>query len=546
MPSVPRSAFRIPSFPASWPWFAAALSGILLALCFPPYDLGGLSWLALTPLIAALWFSKEREKHEDFRCFLLGYVTGVIYFLGCFAWVHTVTILGWIALCLYVAVYPAIFAAFVGRALKPRQSPFEATPIWQKSINNLLVSALVATTWVSLEWVRSVLFSGFGWDTLGIALHDNVALIQVCDITGVGGLSFMLVMVNAMIVLTAKRLQSEFGRHKLRPHYDFSFTVAIVGVVFAYGAGQVYQKKPEAEYLNIAAIQGNIPVNEKRDLENDKRILDLHIRRSEQAFAMSPDLLIWPEATTPRPINDEETGNAVKALAERAPGDFLLGTVSFDDDGGYNSALLLTEGGTKHKFYHKVHLVPYGEYVPMRHSFPPLAWAIGDLVPDDFTFGQGPVVLQMSKKDIKLAPLICFEDTLGDLARGFVLKGAQVFVTVTNDGWFLKTAESRQHLNNAIFRCAETKLPMIRAANTGISCVVDRLGRVIAVLADEKGDTFIEGTLFARQVEVPKNPALTFYVRYGEVFTYACIGITALAGVVAFFRRERRSPNSST
>lgn len=540
MPSVPRSAFRIPSFPSSWPWLAAALSGVLLVLCFPPFDLGGLSWLALTPLIAALWFSEEWEKHDDFRCFLLGYLTGAVYFLGCFSWVHTVTILGWLALSLYVAVYPAIFAAFVGRALKPRQSPFESVSIWQKSTNNLRVSVLVAAAWVSLEWVRGVLFSGFGWDTLGTALHDNVALIQVCDLTGVGGLSFMLVMVNAMIVLTAKRLHSEFGHHKLRPHYDFSLTVAVVGVVFAYGAGQVYQKPPESEHLNIAAVQGNIPVNEKRDLDNDKRILDLHIRRSEQAFAMNPDLLIWPEAATPRPINDEETGNAVKALAERAPGDFLLGTVSFNDDGGFNSALLLTNSGQKHQFYHKVHLVPYGEYVPMRHTFPPLAWAIGDLVPDDFTFGKGPVVLQMSKKDIKLAPLICFEDTLGDLARGFVLKGAQVFVTVTNDGWFLKSAESQQHLNNAIFRCAETKLPMIRAANTGISCIVDRLGRVITVLADEKGDTFIEGTLFARQVEVPKNPAVTFYVRYGEVFTYACIGITALAGIVAFIKRKQR------
>ena len=130
-----------------WPWFAALLSGILLALCYAPAGWSGLAWVALTPLLAALWFSEPWTRREGGRLFLLGYVTGVGYFLGCFHWLVTVTVPGWIALCLYLAVYPAAWAVFVG-AWKPRQSPFEAKPVWMKSGNNLLVAALAAAAWI--------------------------------------------------------------------------------------------------------------------------------------------------------------------------------------------------------------------------------------------------------------------------------------------------------------------------------------------------------------------------------------------------------------
>ncbi|HRJ72635.1 MAG TPA: nitrilase-related carbon-nitrogen hydrolase, partial [Terrimicrobiaceae bacterium] len=165
------------------------------------------------------------------------------------------------------------------------------------------------------------------------------------------------------------------------------------------------------------------------------------------------------------------------------------------------------------------------------------AWIVGDLVPDDFDFGPGPKVLQLASKPVKVGPLICFEDTLGDLARKFVRQGAQIFVTVTNDGWFLKSAGSQQHIIHALFRCAETKIPMVRAANTGVSCVIDRFGRIRDRLRDESGDTFIEG-FFTASVEVPRNPGLTFYVRNGEVFALACLGTALAAAAVTFFRRK--------
>lgn len=517
-----------------WPWLCALASGGMLALCFAPVDQGGFAWFGLTPLIAALWFSSPWKKLEPLRLFLLGYVAGLVYFVGSLHWLWTVTVPGWLALSAYVAVYPALWALFTGWVIVPRQSPYEAKPIWMKSGNNLLVAALSAAAWVGLEWIRGVLFTGFGWNSLGIALHRNYALIQISDITGVGGLSFLLVMVNVMIVLTAKRLKVEIGRHALRPHYDFNLTVALVVLAFGYGVRQLFAPAVPSIPMTVAAVQGNVPVMVKRDLMNEQNILDLHTRYSEMALTMKPDLLVWPEAATPRPIfADQHNWDAVLAIASKFDGDFLLGSVN----GDYNSAVLLTKKGTEAEIYDKTHLVPFGEYLPLRGKIPIFEWIVGDLVPDDFQFGKGAKVLQMEAKPVKIGPLICFEDTLGDLARKFAGLGAQMFVTVTNDGWFLHSAGSRQHFNHSVFRCAETKLPMVRAANTGVTGLIDSFGRPGKILEDEKGSTFMEGS-FVGQMNVPQTPAKTFYTLYGEIFSLACLGAGVIGCGVAFFRRN--------
>jgi apolipoprotein N-acyltransferase len=348
-------------------------------------------------------------------------------------------------------------------------------------------------------------------------------------------------MVNMMIVITLKRLQTEIGREKLRPHYDFNLTVALVALVFAYGVRQLLRPPPPAETLSIAAVQGNVPVDEKRDLENENRILNLHVRLTETALATKPDLLIWPEAATPRPLfSDQYNWDVVRNLAQNHEGDFLLGTVYSDESGDYNSAVLLTEAAKNAQVYKKIHLVPFGEYVPLRNPFPLFAWIVGNLVPDDFDFGKEPVVLLMSKKNVKIGPLICFEDTLGDLTRQFALRGAQVLVTMTNDGWFLKSAGSEQHVLHSLFRCAETKLPMIRAANTGVSCVIDQFGRIVNRLRDGKGSTFIEGVLFA-QLDFPTNAQKTFYTLYGEIFSVLCLAISVAASGFHLLRTRPQS-----
>src|SRR5213075_2259082 len=176
-----------------------------------------------------------------------------------------------------------------------------------------------------------------------------------------------------------------------------------------------------------------------------------------------------------------------------------------------------SDGGAHLQIYRKVHLVPFGEYVPGRHTIPLLARVVGDQVPDDFAFGKEFTVFQLTGDKAKVAPLICFEDTIGDLARQFVLRGANLLVNLTNDAWFLHSAGSQQHLTNAIFRCVETRRPMARAANTGVTCFVNQFGRVTQVLLDDTGSTFTEGVLTG-EVKVPTEHELTFYTRHGELF----------------------------
>ena len=524
-----------------WPWLCALLSGLLLSLCYAPVNQGGLAWVALTPLIAALWFGPHWGKRENERLLLVGLLGGFGYFLGSLHWLITVTVPGWIALSLYLAVYPALWAWFVGTVARPVDKDASGM-IWLSSANNLRVALLGSFAWVGTEWLRGVVFTGFGWNALGVTLHKNIALIQIADITGVAGISFLLVMVNMMIVLTVKRLIVEVRTKTLKTHFDFTLTILLVVLVFGYGVRQVMKAPPLSTKLTFAAIQGAVPIHEKRDPAFEEKILDQHKRMTEQAMAINPDLIIWPEAATPGPLfyeGDQRSLQVVRDIVEKFNGDFLLGTVHLAPYGDFNAAALITEKGRMTQLYYKMHLVPFGEYVPLRHSaFPIFAWLVGDLVPDDFNFGPEPKILLMNKKPAHIAPLICFEDTLGDLARKFAIMRAQIFITLTNDGWFLKSAGSEQHLNNAIFRCVENRLPMIRAANTGVTCVVDARGRVTQKFETREDGTFGEGFLNST-VEFPNDPVKTFYTENGELFAQISLFMAALWAGVHMIRRFR-------
>jgi apolipoprotein N-acyltransferase len=248
-----------------------------------------------------------------------------------------------------------------------------------------------------------------------------------------------------------------------------------------------------------------------------------------------PDLVVWPETAVP--VLLENAGGLLAEIGAAAQTPVLLGIQRFQGWQIYNSAVLIGPDGAQRAVYDKHHLVPFGEYVPLREEFPLLAAIVGDLVPDDFDAGTQFEILEMASRPVKLAPLVCFEDTLGDLARRFAQRGAQAFVVVTNDGWFLKSAGSMQHLHNAVFRCVETKLPMIRAANTGVTCAIDRLGTVREVLCDDSGSTFTQGVLFSR-IDAPSHPEHTFDTRHGEVFSISCLAATALAIATCLARRK--------
>jgi apolipoprotein N-acyltransferase len=406
---------------------------------------------------------------------------------------------------------------------------------WTKSTSNLRLAFILAAGWTTLEWLRGWVFSGFGWNGLGVALHDTWPLIQISEITGVAGLSFMVAFANVIVLATAYRLIVEARTRVMRPHFDFTITMAGIVGVLVFGL-RTTQVSPSTKPFRVAVVQSNVPQNQKFDPEFTTRIFDQFRRLSEIALRSNPppDLLVWPESSMPGPVlADEQSRKFVMDLAASSETDLLLGTIDVDNQNVYNAAILIADGGDRIQVYRKVHLVPFGEYVPGRHTVPLLAQIVGDQVPGDFKEGKEHTLFTLTNSDVHVAPLICFEDTIGELTRQFVLPsetspGANLLVDMTNDGWFQRSAGSHQHLANAIFRCVETRRPMIRAANTGVTCFINQFGRITQMLRDDTGSTFTEGVL-AGEIKVPTEHELTFYVRHGELFAKTCAAITVVS-----------------
>jgi apolipoprotein N-acyltransferase len=552
-----------------WPWLAAIATGILYAACFAPFNYDWLCWIALTPLLAAIWFSGAESKRRWARDILLGYVAGVSFFWTVFSWLQTVTVPGWLLVGAYMALYVALWSWLCGllrpglrkfrdkpiegvdavtRRLNEKYAATRGTPVeiadgteplvdsparrspWLSSINNLRLAFLLAAAWVAQEWLRSIVFSGWGWNTLGTALHAQLVLIQIAEFTGVAGISFMVAFTNVILVATVRRFILETQVKPMRPHFDLTLTMASIVGVMGFGVHALHVHR-ETTPLNVALVQPNIPRDEKFSVEFANKTFEKFTELSRPALEVNAhaDLLVWPESAMPGPVlGDELSHRFVMDFSASAKTDLLLGTIDQDETHAYNAAMLVSDAGAHLQIYRKVHLVPFGEYVPGRHTIPLLARVVGDQVPDDFAFGKEFTVFKLTGEKAKVAPLICFEDTIGDLARQFVLNGANLLTNVTNDGWFLHSAGSRQHLANAIFRCVETRLPLVRAANTGVTCFVNEFGNITQTLLDENGTPFTQGTLTG-QVAIPVNAEPTFYVLHGELLAYACAGLTTVA-----------------
>ena len=573
-----------------WPLLAALSSGGLLTLCFAPWNQEWLCWLALTPLTGALWSLREddptagvREKGRFgwvrrlagkrwARGFALGYAAGLIFFWCAFYWLAQVTEIGWFILQFYMALYFAAWGCFVATIARPwegsrptatgvrrisaapsifRTPPPAGGSSLLRSRWNLWIAFLGAAAWTGLEWLRGYVFTGFGWNDLGVALHNNLPFLQIVQWTGVGGLSFLAAFVNLIAVATVLRFALEIQAHRLRPHFDFTLTVSLVLVVFAYGVYQLRASAREATVpgttvaLRVAAVQAGIPQDVKWNRALEDSIHQKYERLSDAAIATHPQLLLWPEASTTYGMFDArgDTKTFVDRIADRAHCNMLLGTLDYDfgPDGrsqaDYNAAMMRATGDARYQIYHKIHLVPFGEYVPFRHSFPLFAWIVGQQVPGDFDAGTQPGVFVTNDPEVRLAPLICFEDTVGRDVRQPVRMGAQLLVNITNDGWFGLTANNRQQLAEATMRTVENRRPLVRCANTGVTAFIDANGRVTQMLREPKtGSVFAAGVL-AGVVQVPVNPVMTFYTQHGEVFSGAC---AAAAGLIAFLRLWRK------
>ncbi len=541
------TAARTSVFSKLWPWLCAALSGLLMALCFAPFNIGGLAFVALGPLLCAIWLKVPARRAGWYRLGL-GYVAGLVFFTVTFSWLSE---LGPLydsvflrslpfLLALYLSIYPAVWAWFAGwiagshfaRVPLDRLLPPPRVPLLF-STYNLALSILVSAAWVATEWLRGPVITNFAWNALGVALYHPATLpmIQAVEFTGVGGLSFVLMMCNAIGLITVLRLREEIGRARIRPHFDFSATVALVVALFFHGLWAYRNRQPAATVpLRVVAVQPDIPQKWKFSNGKDAEIFERLDRLHGLAEALQPHLVLWPEASVPGGmLADVETQRFVRDHAGKVPA-LLLGTDDFSRN--RNSAAFIVRGREEVQFYDKRSLVAFGEFLPAR---PLLGWALDGLVPGDFEAGTEAKIFELAEPAIKFAPLICFEDTVGNLVREPVQLGANVLVNVTNDGWFGRSAAAEQHFVNAIFRAIENRRPLIHATNTGVTASVDVLGNVVRWAAP------FTAVAVQQQIHVPTGRETTFYTRNGEVFSIACAALTlaAMAGRLWLLRRRR-------
>jgi apolipoprotein N-acyltransferase len=490
------------------------LSGTLLVLSFPTNDLNFLAWIALVPLLIAI-----REKPVK-TAFGQGWLAGLVFFVGTLSWVinamhqygkipFPVSVLVMLLLAGYCAVFVALFAAIL---------------VALKDARGLLRPWTAAALWVTLEWLRGHLFTGLPWALLGYSQYHALSVIQIADVTGVYGVSFLLVLVNALGARFAEMLGSRVGLSAKPvpiPWVTVPLAAALLVIVVDYGHWRLDPRNNPANghSLRIGLVQPNIDQAQKWDVALRRQTIDRYKKLTNQVV-QEVDLVVWPEAATPF-FFDVETDyreELLRFVRDRGV-PLLFGSPAVDSrtDGGarlLNSAYLVSGGGMVLDRYDKVHLVPFGEYVPLKpilFFLDKLVVGIGDFVP-----GAGPRV--MSGPSGHLGLVICFEVIFPDLVRQFVDRGADYMVTITNDGWFGRTSAPYQHFAMVVFRAVENRVPFARAANTGISGFIDAEGHILRT-----SELFVEGAMSG---EVRIGGPRTFYTAYGDLFTLGCAILT--------------------
>ncbi|MBF0559919.1 MAG: apolipoprotein N-acyltransferase, partial [Nitrospirae bacterium] len=486
--------------------------GFLLVLSFPRMGLFPLAWIALVPLLIFLY---DKNSKTAFKA---GFFFGLVYFFGTLYWIyHSIHFYGGVplvpslllvfVLCMYLSLYPALFAVLYASNIKRTDMPA------------LFIAPLI---WTTLEFLRSYMLSGFPWSSLGYSQYEFLAIIQIADITGVYGVSFLIVAVNGAVVdmLFLKR------RYKERPLASFlpmtsGFVVLALVVVLtlSYGLFRLQQQRP-GSVIKASVIQGNIEQDKKWDPAYQQSVTDTFKDLSFSAARDKPDLIVWPETAVPFLFRtDKERSDYMVSLQRQFDSYLLFGSVMSKNrkekpaptENKYaNSAVLLDKNGNITYIYDKIHLVPFGEFVPLRHllSFVDLTGDIGDYV-------RGESYTKAVTPFGSFGTLICYEIIFPGLVRKFYVKGGDFIVTITNDAWFGKTPGPYQHFSMAVFRAIENRKPVIRCANTGVSGFIDSCGRIL-------GKTEIFSRTYLTS-DIRTDKTLSPYTKYGDIFPYLSI-----------------------
>ena len=492
---------------------AACISGMLLTASFPKLGIEWLAWFALVPLLYGL---KESPPGAGFR---IGFIAGMTHYLSLLYWLvpvmrtygHLPWYLAIIILILFatvLALYLALFAMILNSlGGKP----------WHCFL-------LLSPAWISMEYIRGILFSGFPWELLGYSQFERLPLIQVSDMVGVYGVSFLITLVNSAIFFCLLYFSKKKWQHaKITGRLAaVSILVSLVSIALtlAYGyqrINRIDRLIANAPKARIAVVQGNIDQALKWDRAFQTATIDKYHRLSRAAVPENPDLVIWPESATPFYfLMEAEPTEMVMNGIRRVNTDFLLGSPSFARKNHkveyYVSAYLISPQG-KWIRYNKSHLVPYGEYVPFKKWVPFLGKIVAHV--GDFVPGKKGKIIPWGNENLGIQ--ICYEIIFPDLSRAMVKNGATLLVNITNDAWFGKTSGPYQHFSMTVFRAVENRRALARSANTGISGFIDPAGRIL-------GSTpLLEEAVMTRSLPLLNQKSI--YTRFGDVFAWACLAL---------------------
>ena len=529
-----------------WRWalgtYAVAVaSGLLLSAAFPPLELAGLAWCAIVPLLL-LPASPRRWRRAR-----IGWCFGFTHFLTCLFWLTEVTVAGWIALSAVCALFLGAWYLAAAAMLGPSGQPSGESDARRRKRGwrgQLPAVVLLPAFWVAGEWVRSWLFTGFPWNQLGVSQWESRMLIQSASVTGVYGISFLVVAANVALAQFCRRNWRCFRRGQRRqPSWDLMLLLVLLLASVGLALRQTRPGNPD-RYLRVTAVQGCIPQCRAWTQEQFEEALDVYVRLTrEMTPAAQPHLVVWPETAVPAAARwDEQYVEALRGLFPDLDCMLLIGSIDYRmppqaDPGteplAFNSALLFDADGSIRDFYDKIHLVPVGEYTPLEALWPWVTDLIG--MGRSLIAGTEFTVLELPQ-DTQAGVCICYEDVFPAISRGFVRRGANLLMTLTNDAWYAESPGSRQHMVHAVFRAVENRRPLFRAGNNSDTCLILPDGRVTGLLYDRvTGNRFVRG---AKTYEVPVWDELgyTFYTRHGDAFAHVCTLLTAGALVITLSR----------
>ena len=569
-------------------WTGALASGGAVALLIPPFNFGGLAWLALAPMLIALW--SVRGKRAGLRGFLLGWAAGALSFGLQLWWISVVSSLGAMVMAVYLGLFWGLFGWFAATIGNPwRERDTAATdPRAERRARMMSVDAPGKTSaaraslrtafchgavWAGLEWLRSWLFTGFGWNGLGVAFHETLVMAQAADLLGVAGLSLVLVFFQATFVQAGRRLFESAREGKRCARWDFIVAATVIALLMGYGLIRMAAtSRTESVRLKALLIQLNIPHEGARQLwdmfqvhqgyeeETAKALEEIAAgdqQRLKDAMDASneggittrwPDWVLWPEsALTGRLLRADdgawgmwmENMETIRQVRQAGPFSLIYGLNELEADlngenlvqrpkgRAFNSLVTMTPEDDLQSF-RKRHLVIFGETIPFVDSLPWLKKIYEQQSGQEFggSFSPGdsldPLPMNLNGTPIGIIPSICFEDTVPRLTRRFVRSGPQLIVNVTNDGWFKESPAAAQHFANARFRAIELRRPMLRCANSGVSAAIQANGSTShpntgkpQILRDQNGSHFTRGSLLA-EIDIPLQPGFSLYAVIGD------------------------------